>query len=82
MLPAAASTADVNDPPDSDDARTRGGGDDACSRGGTASGDAAREASDPLRDIDLLRRGFCTFDRASIWSYTVCAFSHVRVRSQ
>ena len=68
MLPA------VRDPAESLETRTRGGGDDALDRDGIVSvggGDAAREARDPrstLLDMDLLRRGFCTLDNASIWS--------------
>lgn len=56
------------------DTRTRGGGGDALECDGIVSvggDDAAPDASGPrsmLLDMDLLRRGFCTFESASIWS--------------
>lgn len=63
--------AAVSDPTESLETRTRGGG-DALDRDGIVSvggGDAARDARDPrsmLLDMDLLRRGFCALDNASI----------------
>lgn len=83
---AAASTVDANEPAESLDARMRRGGGDAFDRtaglGISGGGDVARDAeNDPLStlfEVDLLRRGFCTFESASIWSYTAHAFSHVR----
>ena len=60
-----------------------GGGDVLDRSGGlgiSGGGEVARAAeSDPLSmlfDIDLLRRGFCTFESASIWSYTAYAHTH------